>query len=206
MSAPLARAARPVDHAPVQSEVFIRHARDTEASGDACRNVASIERACGIDGIDRLFPAVHEEASAAMLDDFGHRAAPGGDDRGAAGHGLDDRKSKGFFEIYQVQQSLGLLQRGNARGSSHRAVVDHAFAIQMRQDFAFVIVTVLDDAINVQPPSRSPGAGNRLGGALVGVDAAEIEQVFVADRVAGKPFDRGGWWRPTAATDGGPRR
>jgi hypothetical protein len=49
-----------------------------------------------------------------------------------------------------------------------------------------VIVLILDDAGDDQAPTRSTCRFDRLGRSLVGVDAAEEQQVFAAVRIEGK--------------------
>ena len=51
-----------------------------------------------------------------------------------------------------------------------------------------MVILILDDARHDEPPTRSTGRRDRLGCALVGVDAAEEEQVFAPVRVEGKVF------------------
>lgn len=53
-----------------------------------------------------LLQTVDNKSGPPVLDDFGHRTPPGGDDRRSAGHGFDHRQSEWILEIDQVEKRM----------------------------------------------------------------------------------------------------
>ncbi len=52
------------------------------------------------------------------------------------------------------------------------------FAVDMRRDLVAEVLLVLDDPGNVEPTATPSGDLDRIGGALVGVDAPEEQQML----------------------------
>ena len=59
----------------------------------------------------------------AVGDEFGHRSAAVGDDRRAAGHGLDDAEAERLVEVNEVEQGVGATEDGRSVGGVHGPVV-----------------------------------------------------------------------------------
>ena len=100
-----------------------------------------------------------------------------GDDRGAAGHGLDDAVSERFVEVDQMEQGVRRSEHAGSLGGAHRSEVADLLAVDVRLDLTAEVLLVLDDAGDVEPPAGSTGHLDRRRRALVGMDAAEEQQV-----------------------------
>ena len=124
------------------------------------------------------------------VDQLAHRAARVGDDRRAAGHRLDDAVAERLVEVDEVQQgvrSRRALRRASA--ASTGAEVAHPLAVDVRRDLVAEVLLVLDDPGDVEPAAGSAGDLDRMGGALVGVDPPEEQQVLAGTRVDGERVD-----------------
>ncbi len=163
---------------------------DGEAGRDGRAAGGAVDLVDPGDGLDRAVEAVDEETGDAMIDQFGHRAAIAGDDWGTARHRLDHREAEKLVEIDQVEQRTGRTQRPRAGVAGDRAVVDDPSAVDRGRDLALVIALILNDARHHQPTAGAARDFDRFGGALVGMDAAEEQQVFAADRIEGEFIER----------------
>ena len=117
----------------------------------------------------------------AVHDDLGHRAAATGDHRRPAGHRLDHAQAERLVEVDQVQQCRAPPRTSRLFGA-HRADVAHAVVVDVRRDLALEVVPILNDPGDDQPPARAAGDLDRFRRALLGVDAAEEQQVVVRIR------------------------
>ena len=62
-------------------------------------------------------------------------------------------------------------------------------AVDVRLDLASEVLVVLDDPCDVEPTATSAGDFDRVGGALVGVDSSEEQQVLAGTRMDCEPVD-----------------
>ena len=85
-------------------------------------------------GRHRLFDGLHQEARHLVSDHLGHRTPAKRDDRGPAGHGLDDTQSEGLVEADGVQERRGTSEEQIALPGSHGADVGHGLAVDVGLD------------------------------------------------------------------------
>ena len=70
-----------------------------------------------------------------------------------------------------------------ARCGVDGAEIAHLRAVDVRRDLVAEVLLVLDDAGDVESAAASAGDLDRFGGALVGVDPSEEQQVLAGDRM-----------------------
>src|SRR4249919_864349 len=85
---------------------------------------------------------------------------------------------------------------GPVGAAEHAAIFDRPL-INIWSDRGGEVIRVLDDPGHDQFPSDGASGEDSLGGALVGMESPEEQEVFAADRVEWKAFDR------DAVMDGG---
>src|SRR5947209_6509991 len=83
----------------VYGEVVVRHARRGEALLEALADREPAEPRRALERADRSLDRIDDEAGAAVLDDFGHRAVRPGDHRRTAGHRLDHGEAEGLGPV-----------------------------------------------------------------------------------------------------------
>ena len=118
----------------------------------------------------------------AVGDQLGHRAAGVGDDRRAACHRLDDAVAERLVEVDEVQEGVGAAEHGCAVGGGDRSEVADAVAVDVRGDLLVEVALVLDDAGDDEAAAGRGRDLDGVGGALVGVDPPEEEQVIARAR------------------------
>ena len=150
---------------------------------------ASVEAARRSDRGHRRIDVVDQKAGHPVLDQLAHRASRIGDDRRATGHRLDDAVAERLVEVDQVEQGVGTAQHLRAHGGIDGAEVAHLLAVDVRRDLVAEVLLVLDDPGDVEPAATSTGDLDRLGGALVGVDPTEEQQMLTGTRVDAEPVD-----------------
>ena len=152
--------------------------RDTSNRSTAAARIALPVEAIGTADRDHRFvDRVDERAGDAVVDEFRHRSATGGDDRRATGHGLDDAVPEWFVEVDQVEQGVGGAEHSAALRRCDGAEIADV-AAEVRFDLRAEVVLVLDDAGDVEPAAGALGDLDRVCGALVGVDPPEVQQVI----------------------------
>ena len=62
-------------------------------------------------------------------------------------------------------------------------------AVDVRCDLVAEVLLILDDPGDVEPAATSPGDLDRVGGALVGVDPSEEQQMLAGTRIDREPVD-----------------
>ncbi len=96
----------------------------------------------------------------------------------ATGHGLDDAVPEGFVEVDEVEQAVRVGENRGSVSGVDGSDVGHAIVVEVCRDLGAEVALVLDDAGDDEPSLHSPGDFDRVGGALVRVNAAEEEQVI----------------------------
>ena len=160
-----------------QLRVVRHHPRRREALLDVVPAVLPRQGADAADRLDRAVDVVDEEAGAAGADDLGHRPERERDHRGPGGQRLDDREPEGLGEADQVQQRQRAAEQLVALLRADRAQVRDAGRPEVRFDELPEVVAVLDDAGDDQRQPCSPSHLDGPVGPLVGMDAAEEQQV-----------------------------
>ena len=80
-------------------------------------------------------------------------------------------------------------QHLGARRGVDGAEVAHLLAVDVRRDLVAEVLLVLDDPGDVEPTATSAGDLDRVGGALVGVDPSEEQQMLAGTRMDREPVD-----------------
>ena len=148
--------------------------RSSTSTRQSCRDRA----ADTTDRLDRAVDVVDEEAGAAGTDDLGHRPERVRDHRCPGGQRLDDREPERLGETDQVQQRQRAAEQLVALLRADRPEVRHAGRLEVRFDELPEVVAVLDDPGDDQRKPCSPSHLDGPMGALVGMDAAEEQQVL----------------------------
>ena len=93
--------------------------RSTPNRATACRRIWWRSRpAAAVTAATAVAGVVDDKAGAAVIDELGHRTAAEGDDRGAAGHGLDHAEAERLVEIDQVEQGVAHHRVARSGGSA----------------------------------------------------------------------------------------
>ena len=171
---------------------------DREAVGGELGDLVPVELAGGSDRGDRRIDVVDQIAGDPVRDQLAHRASRVGDDRCATGHRLDDAVAERFVEVDQVEQRVRTSQYLGTLGGVDGAEVAHLLAVDVRRDLVAEVLLVLDDSGDVEPATTSAGDLDRVGGALVGVDPSEEQQMlagigWIANSSMSMP-----WWMVAA--------
>ena len=124
-----------------------------------------------------------------MADQLRHAAAPERDDRRPTRHGFHDRQAERFLERDRVQQRQRAAQQRVAPLGPDAPDVANALAVELALHLLAEVRLVLDDAGDDQRVTRAARDLDRFPGALVGVDAAEEEQVVVRLFPEAEPLD-----------------
>ena len=104
-------------------------------------------------------------------------SAPGRDHRRAARHGLDHAEPERLLERDQVQQGTRAAQHRPSFVGSDGADVSDAIAVDVRLHGTLEVLAILDDAGDDQRHPDARGHVDRLGRALVRMDAPEEQEV-----------------------------
>ena len=131
--------------------------------------------------LDRRLDVVGQVPGHALVNHLGHRAAPVGDDRGAARHGLHDGQAERLVEVDRVQQRSRIAEDIRAAPRADRAEEDDLVPVDMRLHGVGEIPLVLHDAADHQPSSRATGDLDGVSCSLVGMDAPERDQVIPSE-------------------------
>jgi len=107
--------------------------------------------------------------------ELGHRAPPEGDDGRAAGHGLHHAEPNGSSNPIRCSRATAPRARRAPVGADGRGI--GRGGRRCGRDALFEVVPVVDDAGDHQRQPHPAGDLDGLGGALVGMDAAEEQQV-----------------------------
>ena len=131
----------------------------------------------------RRIDVVDEKAGDPVRDQLAHRASRVGDDRRATGHRLDDAVAERLVEVDQVEQGVRTPQYFGALRLVDGAEVAHLLAVDVRRDLVAEVLLVLDDPGDVESAAAAAGDLDRVGGALVGVDPSEEQQMLAGARM-----------------------
>ena len=156
-----------------------RSQRDTTAGG-------AVERRSRVDNGHGLGDVRDEVAGLPGVDDLAHRTALERDHRRAAHHRLDDRQAERLGEGDRVQERGCAAENLRASAGADRAEVRDPVSVDPRLDALVEVRLVLDDAADDEPAARVSGDLDRLGRALVGVDAAEGDEGVTTARIERK--------------------
>ena len=113
-----------------------------------------------------------------------HRAPPERDHRRPAGHRLDDAEPERLLEVDEMQERASAAEQLDPLRRPDRPDVPDPVAVDPRGDVLVEVPLVLDDPGDHERHPGALGDLDRLGGALVGMDAAEEEQVAARRRRA----------------------
>ena len=127
-------------------------------------------------GLDGLAGAVHQEAGLAVLDHFAAGSLVHRDHGHTGGIGLRQNQAESLRDGVEVEQCPGAREQRILAGHVHRADVAD-FLIQVRLDLFAKVRLILDDPSDEQRQSAPAGHFDRQVDALVGVNAAEEDQV-----------------------------
>ena len=172
-----------------QLRVVRHHPGRGEALLDVVAAAPARQGADPPDRLDRTGDVVDEEAGPAGPDDLGHRPERVRDHRRAGRQRLDDREPEGLGEADEVQQRERATQQRVPLGRPDRADVGDAGRVQMRADERVEVLPVLHDPGDDQRHPGPPRDLDRQVGALVGMDAAEEQQIsagLVPEREGGE--------------------
>ena len=85
-----------------------------------------------------------------VVDEFSHRPAVVGNDRGTAGHGFDDAIAEGFIEVDEVKEGVGAPEHPCTVGGIDGAEEADRFAVDVGSDLVGEVLLILDDASDGQ--------------------------------------------------------
>src|SRR5258705_11929314 len=177
--------------------VLVDHGGDGEALGGEFGDLAPVELVgCSDRGHCRI-DVVDQKAGHPVGNQLAHRTSRVGDDRRATRHRLDDAVTERLVEVDRGEQCMRTPQYFGALRLFDGAEVAHLLAVDVRRDLDTEVRVVLDDPGDVEPAATSAGDLDRLGGALVGVDPSEEQQMLAVTRMDREPLDI------DAAVDGG---
>ncbi|MNQ90988.1 hypothetical protein D3C85_1063510 [compost metagenome] len=131
-------------------------------------------------GGDRLLHAVDQEPGGPILNDFGRRTAAEGDDRGAAGQGLDHHQTEGLGPVDREEQGLGPAEEGRLLVVADLAdELDQGVAVDHRLDDRLPIGLVrrIDLGRDLQRLAQARGDLDGAVGTFLGRDAAQEGQI-----------------------------
>jgi hypothetical protein len=121
-----------VDHAPVHLEIGIDHAVAAESADCGPADGTAVDGGESANGANCFVNVTNQEAGSPVVDQLRHGTAMRSHDWSPAGHGFDDAKAKGLFEVDEMQKGLRSAEEGSSFISAHRAEVPHAPVIETR--------------------------------------------------------------------------
>ena len=104
--------------------MVLNHTVDTEPRDGASMDDQTVQPYSRADGVDRRLDVASQVPGHALVNHLGHRAAPVGDDRGAARHSLHDGQAERLVEVDRVQQRSRVAEDIRAALRADRAEED----------------------------------------------------------------------------------
>ena len=127
----------------------------------------------------RRLDVVGQVPGHALVDHLGHRAAPVGDHRGTARHGLHDGQAERLVEVDRVQQHGRIAEDIRPAPRADRTKEHDLIPVDMRFHGVGEIPLVLHDAADHQPSSRAAGDLDGISCSLVRMDAPKRDKVIL---------------------------
>src|SRR5215510_6106806 len=148
-------------YTPIHLQVVPGRTRNVKALLERGTTGMPIEAGDTIDGLHRLVKAVHDKASHAVRDDFGHGSAAPGDHRRATGQGLDHDEAERLRPVDGKEQRVGVAQKLVLVSATDltEELDKRPGRVQQRFDYLRVIVALLgvDLGGDLERPTRAAG-------------------------------------------------